>query len=148
MTPQEMFNKGFLGVVKQGKPAYVFGSHPKTGYIGANCAYRVESEPDTKCAVGHIIDGLIPENSPIWYLNGGIDEIRDREARFEEGLEGLEFLENYKDFALAQEMQLCHDSGAERYHRTKDSKEFIENYTDEMTELAESYGLEMPVLPN
>jgi len=129
---QEMFDKMYIGIVKQGKASYSI-KH-------ANCMYR---GPDgLKCGIGH----LIPDDKYIPYLEHfSIDELILNPSDFDtKCIISSLFLEQDSEFL--DYAQQCHD---EAYHESKDAGDtandlFVEMYKERMQAVADKYNLTIP----
>lgn len=117
MTPQEMFDKAYIGVVKQGC---------KSTNSGGGCAYR--GVADTKCGIGF----LIPD-----------DIARAWDRRADNSIESIKHTERYPipkfiadNILLASEIQAAHD-GASKSH-------FICDFKERMQWVANAYNLTIP----
>jgi RNA processing factor Prp31 len=119
-TAQELFDKAYLGIIAQGRPAM-------TDTKG--CAYRTTD--GLKCAVGFIIDD---ETARIWDKFGSIEDVQEGLLSLEERLP--EWAETHFDMLV--EMQTIHD------YCSYVEQEFISYYKYEMSKVAEKYGLKVP----
>jgi hypothetical protein len=122
MTPQEMFDKAYLGVIQQGS---------KSQNADGGCAYRGQS--GNKCGIGH----LIPDDlAKAWdkRTNSSILHIRGTEA-----YPIPDFIKN--NMALARAMQHAHDA-CENYSHTA----FIGEFKYRMEQVAKDHKLTIPQL--
>jgi hypothetical protein len=130
MTRQEMFNKAYLGVIKQGGPA-VQSNHNTDGLM---CSYLAPS--GRMCAVGHIMTE--EELKVMGAFRGGVQSLADEWAdclAYPEwllGNENLEFLNHLQD---------THDNLMEY-----DGTDFVESYKSDMAKFAAFYNLTVPEL--
>jgi hypothetical protein len=114
-TPQELFDKAYLGLVAQGKRSYENG-----------CKYRTKD--GLKCAVGFLIDDKTAEE---WDNFGSIDQVKCHIDR--EDLPDWLFTNS----PMLQRIQQAHDDLA-------DDDAFIIEFKHEMANIATSYGLKVP----
>lgn len=124
MTPQEMFDKAYLGVIQQGRK-----SEKKTRYYGATCAYR--GLHGAKCGIGH----LIPDDlAKAWdqLTNSSIVCIKATKAH-----PIPDFITNNKMLATA--IQEAHDHLGPH--------EFIKEFKTRMALVAKDFKLTIPQLP-
>lgn len=122
MTPQEMFDKAYLGVIQQGS---------KSENAIGGCVYRGQS--GNKCGIGH----LIPDDlAKAWdkRTNSSIAHIRETEA-----YPIPDFIKN--NMALACAMQAAHD-----YCANYDHYAFIKEFKYRMEQVAKDYKLTIPQL--
>lgn len=118
MTPQEMFNKAYIGVMTQGVQSKSNGS----------CLYRGPN--GTKCAVGFLIDDDVAK---AWDDNSGI--IVDCNLK----LLSAEMEDDFRaNMDLLIEMQSIHDSD--------DFEDFSTTFKTRMADLAKEQGLEVPAV--
>lgn len=130
MTRQEMFNKAYLGVIKQGDPAVQ--SHPNTD--GLMCSYLA---PDgRKCAVGHLMTE--EELKVMGAFKGGVQDLADDWA---DCLPRPEWLMGDKNLDFLSHLQDTHDN-----LMGYDGAEFVENYKYDMAKFASFYDLTVPEL--
>lgn len=123
MTPQEMFDKAYLGVIQQGRK-----SEKTTGY-GHTCAYR--GLHGAKCGIGHLIPNDLAK---AWdqRTNTSIFRIKATKAH-----PIPDFITNNK--MLAGAIQEAHDRS--------ESQNFIEEFKYRMAWVAENFKLTIPQLP-
>jgi hypothetical protein len=133
LTNQEMFDKAYVGIVKQGRPAYTIC--PETGDV--HCVY-LASDGDM-CAFGHIMDGIVDKDSPRWNSKQGVYG-SDLGSLFD----GVP--EHGSPHYLASCIQTAHDKPADAYASNKDGAVFIEAYKKEMATIAKSYNLVVPTI--
>lgn len=117
MTPQEIFNKAYLGVLRQGKLSQD---------VEGVCLYRAPR--GLKCAVGHLLtdaeaEGLDDRNSPL----GTVSLMRSSRASQLPGY----FKANLD---LLQDLQEAHDGSYS-----------IAHFRDRCALVAEDHKLEVPV---
>ncbi len=120
MTPQEMFDKAYLGVIQQGS---------KSNNPDGSCAYRGQS--GNKCGIGH----LIPDDlAKAWdkRTNSSILHIRATE-RFPIP----DFIK--KNMSLARDLQAAHDTCASYDHHA-----FLREFKHRMAQVAKDYKLTIP----
>lgn len=116
-TAQELFNKAYLGVIKQGKP-----SRSDNGY----CVFR--GKDNCKCAVGH----LIPDNK--YKLGMEIVSFHDF----------LEF-DDDEAYKAASALQIFHDTTANNKGILfADNDKWLENFKASAKEYAKKHNLEIP----
>ena len=122
MTPQEMFDKAYLGVIQQGS---------KSQNALGGCAYRGQS--GNKCGIGHLIPD---ELAKAWdkRINSSISQIKATKA-----YPIPDFIKNNK--ALACALQEAHDSSINYEHRV-----FINEFKFRMEQVAKDYKLTIPQL--
>lgn len=124
MTPQEMFDKAYLGVIAQGER-----SEKYNGY----CAYRGQN--GSKCGIGH----LIPDDlAKAWdrRSHSAIAKIKSTKAH-----PIPDFIKN--NLALACAMQAAHDDSP-----SYDNGGFIREFKCRMEQVAKDYKLTIPQLEN
>ena len=120
MTPQELFDKAYIGVVKQGVP-----SRSESG----GCFYRGPN--GSKCAVGFLIDDETAEEWEgfgVWYVLRGAPNLP---AWFVENADLLEVMQKAHD-----------DSGLGDF--TFVPEKFLPDFKARMHEIAQSYSLTVP----
>lgn len=123
MTPQEMFDKAYLGVIQQGRKS------EKDTSCGTTCAYRGPN--GTKCGIGH----LIPDDlAKAWdqRTNSSINHIKATKAH-----PIPDFITNNKMLATA--IQEAHDRS--------ELQNFLEEFKTSMAFVAENFKLTIPQLP-
>lgn len=128
MTRQEMFDKAYLGVIKQGGPAV----QPNHNTGGSMCSYLT---PDGRmCAVGHLMTD--EELKVMGIFKGGVFDLRD-----EWGEDAPAWMQEQDDRDFLAAMQDAHDNlmGYE-------GREFVTNYMHDMEKVAAFYNLTVPEL--
>ena len=122
MTPQEMFDKAYLGVIAQGE---------KSTKPDGSCAYRGQN--GSKCGIGHLIPDDLAE---AWdaRTNSSIGHIRSTKA-----YPIPEFIRT--NIGLACAMQGAHDNCDQYDHHA-----FIKEFKYRMAQVAEDYKLTIPQL--
>lgn len=135
MTPQEMFNKAYIGVVKQGC----------AGSLNGVCVYRVASTGNM-CAFGHVIKGVVPEDSPLWEAKGSVKVLLSR--RYDPAVTPIQFVYNSAElYSLAGVIQDAHDEADEQEAYETSSLNpvsFVAIFKSKMEEVAEDYALAIP----
>lgn len=130
MTRQEMFNKAYLGVIKQGGPAVQ--SNPNTE--GLMCSYLA---PDgRKCAVGHLMTE--EELKVMGRFKGGVQDLADDWA---DCLPYPEWLFGNENLDFLNHLQDTHDNLMDY-----DGAEFVDVYKYNMAKFAAFYNLTVPEL--
>lgn len=122
MTPQEMFDKAYLGVIAQ---------REKSTKPDGSCAYRGQN--GSKCGIGHLIpDGL----AEAWdrRTNSSISHIRDTKT-----YPIPDFIRNNRTLACA--LQSAHDNCSHYDHNV-----FIKEFKYRMEQVANDYKLTIPQL--
>lgn len=116
MTPQEIFNKAYTGVVAQGRAS-------RSGL----CAYRLE--PGIACGVGHLISD---ETAKLWdsMANPNITNILNKRAK---GTKPWMFKNQY----LLTDIQAAHDD-------CNGSEDFVAEFKSSMHQVAKNYQLSVP----
>lgn len=132
MTPQEIFEKAYISVVKQGCPSLKHSTTVATAMI---CAYR--GDGGTACGVGHLIDD---ETAREWDMIGAIDDVI---AQLEDHLPYW-VISNAR---LLQQIQYAHDF-AEAEERTGSPENFTQLFKDKMSLVANQFTLTVPDIPN
>lgn len=139
-TNQELFDKAYIGVVKQGV----------SSMAGASCAYRGDN--GTTCGVGHLFSpefrATVPEGVIDNLLNSepSVREFFGYVAAFPSEEEGLQR-------ALLRSLQRAHDVAADPdqddyfdrdvFH-TSGAEGFIDSFIDHMVDIAAYYNLTVP----
>ena len=119
MTPQEMFDKAYLGVIQQGQKSL--------NSLGG-CAYRGQNR--TKCGIGYLISDNLAHawddlsQSSIWHLNRVKHPLMP------------EFLKEHH--LLAKAIQQAHDAA--------DPGNFVEDFKRNMACVAPAFRLTIPQL--
>jgi hypothetical protein len=132
MTPQEIFDKAYIGVMKQGRASV----KPSSGSIKSMvCAYR--GNDSTACGVGHLVDD---ETAREWDMIGAIDDVI---AQLDDDLPPW-VLNNVR---LLQRIQYAHDF-AEADNRTGSDKGFTKIFEEKMQLVAQNHILTVPEIPN
>lgn len=121
MTPQEMFNKAYIGVVTQGGPSIDKDEN--------KCMYR--GKGGAKCGIGHLIDD---ETANTWdsQLLSSIGSIV-----LEDNVFVPKFIKENID--LAVKIQQAHDTATVYSNFTK-------GYKREMSEVSKKFNLTTPVM--
>lgn len=119
MTPQEIFNKSYLGLLKQGCKA------AEDDY-GNGCMYRTPE--GHACAVGLLIDD---ETAEEWDHYGGVKSVIEKL-----GNDAPEWLVDNQ--RLLCEMQSAHDLSPIY------KADFLENIREAFARIAEGHNLEVP----
>lgn len=120
LSKQEMFNKAYNGVVKQGhKSATTFGK----------CLYLCDD--GSMCAVGHIMDGIVSKDSGLWQTKGDVEDLQNLSVNLGEQLPWDSAVESF-----LINMQYAHD-----YSNDTD---FISNFKKQMKVVARNHGLSVP----
>ena len=130
MEKQELFNKAYIGVTKQGCPA--------TGHTGA-CEYRVPDKGDgviKMCALGHVMNGVVPDDSPIWGIEGDVEAVQDW-LRFNP-TEPMDWLLDNEMAKLTSCVQLSHDNAA------RAGSAFTNSFQAAMQQVANRFHLTIP----
>lgn len=129
MTPQEILNKAYLGVMRQGQPS--------VSSDGRNCVYRGKN--GLKCAVGHLISD---EAAVDWDKNPstslGIGQILKYDT-------GNRYIEDWMEdnVGLLSNLQLAHDASVTF---PNDLEGFTQNFKRRVEKIAFSHGLKLPEL--
>lgn len=121
MTAQEVFNRGYLGTIKQGDTCS--DNH-------GSCFYRHPTKPGFACVVGQLIDDETAYDFNNHYRGGEIESIPNDELPYE--------LRPHHD--LLVEMQHAHDRASVK----KTAKERIKEFIIRMTNVAIDFELEVP----
>lgn len=128
MTPQEIFDKAYLGVIKQGRKSSNNGS----------CKYR--GPDNTACGVGHLVDDILAEKMDTEFENmcgTSIDEIislaKSNDLEYEIPYWMIE------NTYLLIRIQKAHDAPA-------DDEFFITEFRFNMRNVAEDFQLTIPQL--
>jgi hypothetical protein len=130
MTPQEIFDKAYIGVMKQGRASV----KPRAG--GENvmvCAYR--GEDGTACGVGHTVDD---ETAREWDMIGAIDDVI---AQLDDDLPSWVL----NNAGLLQRIQHAHDFAETE---ARDGSSFINHFEEKMRLVAQNHILTVPEVPN
>lgn len=126
MTPQEIFNKAFTGVVKQNGPSVRPGTSLKNSTV---CAYRGEN--GFACGVGHLVDD---ETAREWDMIGSISDVfRDLEDDLPPWV--------IDNIMLLEEIQTAHDRA---YEETRNDDDFIPTFVSWMRAIATRQHLTVP----
>lgn len=137
MTPQEIFNKAYVGVVKQGAQCL--------DEEQCECVY-LNKDNGHMCALGHVMKGIVNKDSPLWEAKGGVAAlfqafVQDpRSVEFVQDSQKIGFLSD--NLTLAQDIQGAHDEIA------NDSLAFVGEFKAGMAAVAMDWGLEIPQLGN
>jgi hypothetical protein len=121
MTPQEIFTTAYLALLDQGeKSVDEFGA----------CVYRSEVGA---CAIGHLIPDDVAEH---WdslrdsYFDSSIYSI----VKARKGFGVKKWMED--NIELLSEIQSAHDKA--------DATDFVKSFREEMKQIADEFGLEIP----
>lgn len=133
MTPQEIFNKAYLGVIAQGGPAM----------SGIHCVYLTDD--GKRCAIGHAIKDIVNDNNPalkirksFFWLVRAFEEVGDNSISF---LKEINKAAHRSKLGLIGRIQGCHDNVAHYF-----SGDFVEEYKSRMADVARDFSLEIPIL--
>lgn len=118
MTPQEMFNAAYIGVMKQGRKS--------TGNDGG-CAYRGDS--GCKCAAGF----LIPDEHYYPSMEGSTIEYIELPYELSHIRTNMNLVEN---------MQCAHDKA----RCSDEPRVFVDYFKERMTTIAKSNNLTVPAI--
>lgn len=128
MTPQEIFDKAYIGVMKQGvasvKPSAIFNNFTCCAYRGLN--------GKTACGVGHLIDD---ETAREWDMIGSIIDVI---YTLEEDDLPPWVVPNKN---LLEDIQMSHDDA---HHCGSDTDPFLTRFHSNMKEAAEKHSLIIP----
>lgn len=121
MTPQEIFDKAYIGVVTQGQPSVK---------VGKGCVYRGEN--GNKCAIGHLIDDATAKR---WdkYEMSGIGSVSIRAKIKPDWLDA--------NIKLLENIQAAHDN---TYLQEWQETDFVEDYKKQMGYIARENNLTIP----
>ena len=125
MTPQEIFNMAWEKVTAQGHASI----SPET----CDCAYRMRD--GARCAAGHLMN----EDEISFYgdYDGSIDFLLREE---DEGRSVVPLRPFFRDHMfLIAEIQKAHDYSSHLMDR-----KFVDNFQENMREVARKFGLEAP----
>lgn len=125
-SKQEIFDKAYRGVVKQGIQAK----------DGLSCAYITDD--DTMCAAGHVMSGEIDSESRLWNCVGDVKTLRNDADFFEEK---LPWEPNHDNFVY--KIQQAHDY-ALNGQLDKSNETFVRCFKKKMYDIAIRNGLEIP----
>lgn len=132
MTPQEIFDKAFAGIVAQGKPAFSLES---------GCEYV--KEDGSRCAVGVLLD---EETAKSW-TKGFVGSVEDlmydfqREGGTTYGVTIPQWV--FDNVELLEEMQVAHDQSA-RLTYVGSPELWLGDFVDRMKTVAKTFGLKFP----
>lgn len=138
MTPQEIFDKAFAGIVAQGKPAFSDES---------GCEYM--KEDGSRCAVGVLLD---EETAKSWTEAhvGAIDDLMYdfRQYHSRMGEEGATYKVTVPQWVidnvgLLESIQVAHDASARLVYATSPEL-WLENFVERMKTVAKNYQLNLP----
>ncbi len=132
MTRQEMFNKAYLGVIKQGGPA-VKHNH-NTDFL--MCNYLTSN--GLKCNVGHLMTE--EELKAMGGFNGGVDSLY-AQWEYDTDLPLPEWLMGRGDRIFLADLQEVHDK-----LMTYKGDEFLDYFKSDMAKFAAQYNLTVPEL--
>lgn len=124
MTPQEVFNKAYLGIIKQGKPAF----------DGNMCFY---AKGALNCGVGKVMKGILPDNSRFWTYQCNVGALAN--SMIEEGESSMGDILK-ANLYLLEECQEAHDDAANLVKGDR----FLPYYKERMEEVAKTFGLSIP----
>lgn len=125
MTPQEIFNKAYEGVVAQGRPSTT---------SDGGCRYA--GPEGTRCGVGHLVPLDVAEAWDARANDAGIGLILD-----ENEAPGIEpWMHAHRN--LLNAVQDAHDSAARHWRHKPD--DFVPLFKTKMLTIANRYGLELP----
>lgn len=128
MNAQEIFNKAYRGVMRQGKPCVQEGT--------ISCIYRDPADPAVRCAAGHVMVGLLPEDHPAWDpTENGAVEIIELLVAEESRLAPLRDHES-----LLAALQDAHDAAA----RWSTRDEFPREFHRSCSKIASDFHLGVP----
>ncbi len=132
MTRQEMFDKAYLGVIKQGGPAV----QSSRGTVGLSCSY-LSRDTGRKCAVGQLLTDL-----ELIEVGGFVGGVGNLEADWPSLtiLPKPEWL-NYDNLSFLEEMQQVHDN---QYHTDGDG--YLGYFKGSMQDFAVRWELTVPEL--
>jgi hypothetical protein len=138
MTPQEIFDKAFAGIVAQGKPAFSLES---------GCEYV--KEDGSRCAVGVLLD---EETAKSWTGAhvGSIDDLMYdfRQYHSRMGEKGTTYKLTIPQWVidnaeLLESIQDAHDASA-RFTYVESPELWLENFVGRMKAVAKNYQLNLP----
>jgi hypothetical protein len=132
MTLQEMFNKAYLGVIKQGGPAAQ--RNPGTG--GLQCSYLTSN--GLKCNVGHLMSE--EQLAAMGGFMGGVESLHT-DWRYTTSLPVPEWLMEREDRDFLAGLQDVHDN---LMHYS--GEEFVNYFKHDMAKFAYRYNLTVPEL--
>lgn len=122
MTNQEVFNKVYKGLIRQGKRSL-------NDY--GECQYRiVKNGKLLRCAAGQ----LIPKKD----YNPEFEGLPCYSGSERINIVGEYFRDENIDIVFLGKLQVCHD--------TTHEEDFVESFKDKMSRIAEEYGLTVPTL--
>ena len=126
---QELFNKMYLGVVKQGKASYSSSL--------ANCVYR--GIDNLKCAIGHCIpdDKYMPD-----FENCGIKTLFYHEN--DKIKSTIHSIFQEEDLQFLIDVQYYHDTANVEAQCSKNDSLFVEYFKEQMQDVAYMYNLTIP----
>lgn len=133
MTPQEAFNKAYVGVIEQGGPSVS---------SDGRCLYRATN--GRKCGVGHLFDD--DALAEAWdHHNLGIHAaVGDEKAP--------KWMREATMSQLLQEIQRSHDLASDDFRDQitgeVDDEAFLEKFKEHMVDVSKHFGLAIPQLEN
>lgn len=161
MTPQEMFNRAYLGVIAQGRPSVT--STGTCCYYDSDGGIPSDDSNVAMCGIGHVLGKELAFD---WaaQLRGSLDDIRASCINVDEELDQHTFKEEVPDYIrdnwdLAEQLQCAHDSAANDVgiiagpFSTTDWPEhmptgFIPIFKMSMELIAKHHQLTIPALPD
>ncbi len=133
LSKQELFDKAYVGVIKQGKPAYKIDE-----WDHVSCVYR--KEDGLMCAVGHAMKGILKEDHSAWDSDMNASRLSDC------GDPELHAFLTGDTGHFADEIQGVHDTLAEAYNEDMDGDKFVAAYKDRLESIANYHSLSVPAL--
>jgi hypothetical protein len=131
MTPQEIFNKAYVGVMKQGRPSVKLQAGSTDTLV---CAYR--GNDGAACGVGHLVDD---ETAREWDMIGSIDDVITQLGDDDLPPWAL------KNAGLLRQIQHTHDFAESA---ARDGSSFIDHFEKKMRLVAQNNILTVPEIPN
>ncbi len=135
MNKQEIFDKAYIGIIKQGKPSMT--------PLGT-CKY--ETKDGSRCAVGMLIDEAELRKSMDSFEPSGISDIihkvTDEDGDSVSDLKLPAWIINENE--LLTDIQGAHDFAGRDILEDKERSEFLPEFTERMKKIALNYGLNVP----
>ena len=129
-VPRELFNAALFGVLEQGKPSY--------DTYAKNCKYELD-DGSARCGVGHCL--TLPALEVVKEFDGGVMEMVDEIISESDDGDLIDNAINTSEVLVEflDTLQTAHDQAERAAQRLEDRRDFVEEFTANMTELALEY---------
>lgn len=128
--PRELFNAALFGVLEQGKPSY--------DLYAKNCKYELD-DGSARCGVGHCL--TLPALEIVKEFDGGVSEMISEIVSQSDDSDLIHNAETTSEVLIEflDTLQTAHDNAERDAQRLEDRRDFVEQFTVYMTELALEY---------